>query len=42
MDEQFCYLRTKEPIPPTTNDFYFEVELLQLPESKYVTLIFTP
>ncbi|KAF5544657.1 serine threonine phosphatase 6 regulatory ankyrin repeat subunit a [Fusarium mexicanum] len=40
VDKQFCYLRTKEAIPPTTKDFYFEVELLQLPESKVIAVGF--
>lgn len=41
IDEQFCYLRTKEAIPPTTKDFYFEVELVHFPGSKYVALFDT-
>ncbi|KAG5655398.1 hypothetical protein KAF25_000647 [Fusarium avenaceum] len=39
-DEQFCYLRTKEAIPPTTKDFYFQVELMHLPDSKVIVIGF--
>ncbi|KIL85875.1 serine threonine-protein phosphatase 6 regulatory ankyrin repeat subunit a [Fusarium avenaceum] len=40
VDDQSCYIRTKEAIPPTTKDFYFQVELVHFPESKVIAIGF--